>query len=362
MDFLLLYVLPMLVMLGVLISVHELGHYVAARAFGVSVDTFAVGFGPRLFGRVSRATGTDWCLRAVPLGGYVKFALDETQGRKLDGVALTGLAKWKRIVILVAGPLVNLAVAPVLFYTFILVSGIQVSSPEVGRVLDGSPAAEAGIESGDILLSVNGRDAGSMEALSSVTRTALGGSVQTTWRTDEGVVTHTLTPEVREIEIAGRTGKIGLVGVASQGVKTVHPGPIGAVGEAASMTVERTSGILTTLWQMVSGQRGVDELMGVVGVGHISGEVAQNAGVGGVIGLMGLLSLSLGIINLMPIPVLDGGQISVLLWEGATGRPITPRVEDVLAKIGLGAVALLFLVTLWNDVAAIINVASSSGA
>ena len=353
MSFLATYVGPLLCKLAVLIVIHELGHYAVARYFGVSVDTFAVGFGPRLVGRQSRRTGTDWCVRAIPLGGYVKFASAETGDRKLDGVALEGLARWKRIAILAAGPAVNLAFAPLIFYAFVLTQGVSVYPPEAAGVLEDSPAAEAGIEAGDVLVSVEGEDVLGMGALSSRARIGLGKPITTAWRSDAGVVTHVLVPELRTVEMMGRSSEVGLVGVKMYPPERVDVGPWTAVGHTADLTAEQARNMLLGLWQIGSGQRGMDEMMGVVGMGHLSGEVVQNSGYAQLLMLMGIVSLSLGIVNLLPIPVLDGGQITVLAYEGVTRRKVSQRAEDALVRVGIAMVAALLLVTLWNDLAAI---------
>lgn len=349
-------VIPMLVMIAFLVAIHEYGHFIVARRFGVKVETFAIGFGPRLFGWRDPRTGTDWCVRLFPLGGYVKFPAAETDGRKLDGVALTALKRWQRVAILVAGPLVNLAFVPLAFYGYIMMHGLWMAPPEIAEVVDGSPAAEAGLQAGDRLLALDGDPVEGLGALAQRARMGLGQPIETTWQTGDGVIERILTPQVRSVDIMGRSARIGVVGVAMYAPERLQVGAGEGVGRALTMTVDQGANVFKSLWQVASGQRGVDELMGIVGVGQVSGEVKESGGYGGLLMLCGVISLSLGIVNLLPIPVLDGGQISVLAFESVTGWEVTQRAETWLARIGIGAVASLFVVTLVNDVWAILNV------
>lgn len=355
-DFVLYYVLPILGMIALLVTVHELGHFLVARRFGVAVDTFAVGFGPRLFGWIDPRTGTDWCLRALPLGGYVKFRAEATGGRKLDGVALTGLKRWQRIAILIAGPAANLAFVPVALFLFVVSHGVLETPPTVADVVEGFPAAEAGIQAGDRLVAVNGDRVETMEPLVQAARVGLDTRIDTVWLRDGRERAVTLVPEVREVIISGRPSKVGVIGLRLPPAQRVTPPIGGAAVMALDLSVHYTENVLISIGQILTGDRGVNELMGVVGAGHVSGDVAQQQGYSALFLLLGLLSISLAVVNMAPVPVMDGGQIAILLYEGATGQAVGPRAESIMVRVGLAVVGLLFATTLWNDLVAIYTV------
>jgi regulator of sigma E protease len=414
--------------LGVLIFVHELGHFVMARRIGVRVLTFSLGFGPKLIS-VTRGD-TEYCVSAIPLGGYVKMA-GETAEDTRTGAADEFLSKtkWQRFQVLVMGPIMNLALA-VLVLAVVLYQGTEIPQFQdqpvvVGGMTPDSTASAAGIQVGDRILSVDGIDTGNWEQFSNVIAHAASRSVSVVYehhgrverkvvatRTgDTGIGTLGVLPAIRpqilsvtaglpaadaglrprdvvlaangehaiaykrlldviranagrvvtfEIErdghrqtlqvtprLDGDKGRIG-ADISAFEVRTVKPGPIRALTLSVQRNWEGSKLILRTLGGLLTGGTSVTQLVGPIGIADRTG-VAATEGLTALLGLMAMISLNLGLLNLMPIPVLDGGHIAILALEGISRRDFSMQVKEKMLLAGFALLVLLMVTVIYND-------------
>jgi regulator of sigma E protease len=342
--------------LGVLIFVHELGHFVAAKLSGVGVRRFSLGFGPRV---VSRQVGeTEYCLSAFPLGGYVKM-IGEAPGEELDPAELprsfTTKPLLKRFAIVLAGPLFNLLLALVVFCGIFVLYGLPVLSPEIGEVKAGYPAERAGLKRGDVVVSIAGRQVQHWEQLAEVIRAHAGRPLDITVERNGKRLTTTVTPETREVEnIFGEKKAAPVIGVAAAGAVVVEKvGPIQALGHGVLQTwgIIRLTvmGIVKLIERVVP----ADTLGGPILIAQIAGQTAER-GLLSVLFFAASLSINLGVINLMPIPVLDGGHLLFFGLEAVMGRPISLRKREFAQQVGLFVLILLLMFVFYNDISRIV--------
>jgi regulator of sigma E protease len=349
------YIVPFLLILSVVVFVHEFGHYWVARRNGVRVETFSIGFGPELFGRNDRH-GTRWKFSAIPLGGYVKMlgdadATSTTHDRQheRDPDSFPAKSVWQRMAIVFAGPAFNFIFAIVALTLLFTLSGRPFTPPEVGTVQEGSPAAAAGLMPGDRITAVDGSAIESFEQLQEVVRTSPGEPLDFEITRDGQPVTITVTPEMSELtDRFGTVHRIGLIGVARAGVEFRKVDPFSAAWDAIAETGRMIGGTLAALWEMIIGSRGTEELGGPLRIAQMSGQIAQD-GLVPLIWFSAVLSINLGLINLFPIPMLDGGHLLMYGIEAARGRPLTERSQEIAFRFGLAMVLSLMVFATWND-------------
>lgn len=352
------YLIPFLIVLTVLVFVHELGHYWVARRCGVRVEVFSIGFGPELFGWTAKS-GTRWKFSAIPLGGYVKMFGDanaasapgDTTGmtEEEQSVAFPHKTLGQRAAIVAAGPIANFAFALVVLSGLFMTTGHPFPPPAVGDVQAGSAAEEAGFRSGDTIVSVDGRRVHRFAEMSILVQQH-GESGEPMIVTVERAEGETLSLEVMPRETTfdtpeGETIELYRIGIAAE---TGPFGPLRAVGEAAHETVALTALTLSAIGEMIVGDRGTDELGGPIRIAQMSGDVAQ-IGVVALIWFMAILSINLGLINLFPVPMLDGGHLLFYAAEALRGRPLSERAQEYGFRIGLALVLTLMLFVTWND-------------
>jgi regulator of sigma E protease len=355
------YIIPFLVVLAVLVFVHESGHYIAARLCGVKVETFSLGFGPELFGWFDRK-GTRWKVSALPLGGYVKMFGDadpaSTPGEGLDAMTPEERAVshhhqpvGRRAIIAAAGPVANYLLAIVLLAFLFATSGEPVTPPDIGSVVPGSAAAAGGLKAGDRFVDAGGTPIHRFEDIQQIVRLNVGTPIDLVVKRGNTLVSLRITPKVTDVvDRFGDHHSFGVLGVARSGVNYVRQNPINAIVDAGAETWSITSGTLTAVWQMAIGARTTEELGGPIKIAKLSGEVWQQGGILDLINFMALLSVNLGLINLFPIPVLDGGHLLFYAAEALRGRPLGQRVQQVGFQIGLALVFTLMIFATWNDV------------
>jgi regulator of sigma E protease len=355
MDIIVGYVLPFLIILSVVVFVHEYGHYWVARRNGVKVEVFSIGFGRELFG-VNDKHGTRWKFSLVPLGGYVKMLgdADETSARP-DAATATqkesfpAKSVWQRMAIVAAGPAANFLFAIVVLSLLFVVSGRPFTPAVVGDVTPESPAATAGLLPGDRIAAVDGTTIESFENLQVLVRDNAEVPLAFTIERGGDVFEVTVTPALREIEDRfGNTHRVGLVGISRTGVEFRRSNPGMAVFEATAETWRMVAGTLGALGEMIVGSRGTEELGGPLRIAQMSGTIAQD-GLVPAIWFTAILSINLGLINLFPIPMLDGGHLVLYTIEAARGRPLGERSQEMAFRVGLAMVLTLMIFATWND-------------
>lgn len=361
---LLSYVIPFLAVLTVIVFVHEMGHYLVARWNGIAIQKFSVGFGPELLGFNDRH-GTRWSLSAIPLGGYVRFVGDMDAASTPDLEAIENadpeLARrlfvnknvWQRISVVIAGPVANVLLTFLILYALLLGYGRYSIPPVIGEVIAGSVAQSAGLESGDTILSVDGYQVRGFEDFQRFIATSPARSVSVTLERSGAPQTITLVPEAVETKDRfGNNQRIGRIGVSRDVEQTdvvlYRPGPVEAVGmtfEEIRFIVQRTGAFLGDFFV---GRGDVEQLGGPVKVAKVSGEMAT-LGIIALINLTALLSLNIGIFNLLPVPMLDGGHLMYYLIEAVRGRPLSMKVQEIGFRFGFALVLALMVFTLFND-------------
>lgn len=361
---LLSYVVPFLAVLTVIVFVHEMGHYLVARWNGVAIQAFSIGFGRELIGWNDRH-GTRWKISAIPLGGYVRFAGDmnassmpdpdapELRDPELAPRLFVNKSVWQRIAIVAAGPIANVLLTFLILYALLLGYGRQTVPAVIGEVIAGSVAEAAGFEPGDKVLSVDGYVVRGFEDFQRYVATSPAREVVIEIARGAGHQTLSLVPEPVVIQDRfGNDQRIGRIGVsrdiAETDVEFYKPGPVEAIGmtvEEIRFIIQRTGAFLGDFFV---GRGDVQQLSGPVKVAKVSGEVAT-LGVIALINLMALLSLNIGIFNLLPVPMLDGGHLMYYLIEAVRGRPLSMRVQEIGFRFGFALVLGLMVFTLFND-------------
>lgn len=339
------------VVLGILVFVHEFGHYLAARLTGVHVETFSIGFGQAITSWVDRR-GTVWKLAWLPLGGYVKLhgqerpedLTSEQRARRIPGRTFHEKSVGKRAIVVAAGPAANFILAAVVFFALFAALGRPTALPVVTDVLPGSAAAEAGLVAKDRIVAVNGVPIDTFAALQAAVEPHPGGHVTMTIRHDgtERTVPVTLGGQEQD----GR--EVGLLGIKG-GVVEYRPQSLsaafaGGITETWRVTAETVQGV----GQMIAGKRGTGELGGPLRIAELSGEVAA-LGLASLVSFIAILSVNLGLINLFPIPVLDGGHLLFYFFEFVRGRPLPPRAQEYGFRAGLALLVGIMVFATWND-------------
>lgn len=354
------YAVPFLITISIVVFVHEFGHYWVARRCGVKVETFSIGFGRELFGWTDKH-GTRWKVALLPLGGYVKMYGDSSEASTPDAsvhvmteeqkkVAFFHQSVDKRMAIVFAGPAVNYIFAVLVLAALFVFQGQPYTLPVVGEVLEDSAAARGGIVKGDKVLSIDGAKVARFEDIKRMIALNDGVPVALEIERNGARQSLSITPEVKVVKDRfGGEHKAGRLGVSSD---TAHiykqlP-PHVAVWQALVETKNVTSDTLKAIGQIVMGTRGAEELGGPLRIAEMSGRVAQDGAIA-LIWFMAMISINLGLINLFPVPLLDGGHLLFYVAERLRGRPLHERVQEVGARVGLAMVLSLMVFATWND-------------
>ena len=339
------------VVLGVLVFVHELGHYLAARWRGVRVETFSIGFGQAITSWTDRS-GTVWKLAWLPLGGYVKLhgqerpqdVAEDVRAKWIPGQTFHDKTVLSRAIVVAAGPIANFALAMVLFAALFIAIGEPVALPVVGAVLPDSAASRAGLMVNDRIVSIAGDSIGTFEDLQHSVTMHPGETLKMNIRRDGADQQLDVTTESRD----SGGHKVGLLGIRGGAVEYRHVSVPAALLGGVTQTWTITKETFTGLAQMISGTRGTEELGGPLRIAQLSGQVAQ-LGLASLVSFIAVLSVNLGLINLFPVPVLDGGHLVFYLAEALRGRPLPQRAQEYGFRAGLAFLACLFVFATWND-------------
>lgn len=364
------YVLPFLVLLGILVFVHELGHFWVARLLGVKVDEFSIGFGKELWGRTDRK-GTHWKIAAVPLGGYCKFFGDEDAASAAESEKLKDLSDeekkhvfqflppFKKILIAVAGPAANYLFAILVFTSIFMALGKMDFPPVVGSVIKGSAAEQGGIQANDRILTINGHKINNFKDINYEVTLAVDGKADVVLLRDgtEKEISLNLVPvEMKNSD--GTTSSQVMLGIKSLSIMEVDHERLGffaALHDASVETADITMATLRGVGQMITGKRGGEDVGGIIRIAEMSGDITKQNGILDFVVFMALLSINLGLINLFPIPMLDGGHIVINLIELVTRRELGVKFKEILFKTGFALIMALMIFATWNDVVRLIN-------
>ncbi|HRP79930.1 MAG TPA: RIP metalloprotease [Aquamicrobium sp.] len=357
-------VIPFLFVLTIVVFVHEMGHYLVGRWCGIGVREFSVGFGPELAGFNDRR-GTRWKLSAIPLGGYVKFVGDmsvtsdptsqEAQGLSAEErrVAFHVQPVWKRALTVFAGPAFNFLLTIAVFAVMFSIYGRTVTEPMVAEVRPDTPAAEAGFQPGDRFVSVDGRRVTTFADVQRLVSGRAGDSIAFVMARGEGEVTLIATPElVEQTDALGNTIRLGIIGVVNNEAmgqpRHIAYGPAESVAEAVKETgyiIARTGQFLK---RFAAGREDRCQLGGPVRIADMAGKAAS-LGFEWVVQLIAILSVGIGILNLLPIPPLDGGHLAFYGVEAVMRRPVSERLMEMFYRVGMVAVLGFMAFVFWND-------------
>lgn len=345
-------ILAAIVVLGFLIVVHEFGHFLVAKWAGVGVLKFSVGFGPRLFGRV--VNGTEYVLSAIPLGGFVKMVGEDPDATEpVDPrISFSHQNVWKRIAIVIAGPVFNLVFAFLIFTAVLLAYGqrVPVDTARIGGVTADMPAARAGLQVDDIVTAVDGRPVRTWEELSAAIRGGGGASVELTVERDGAELRLPITPEARPDktifgEVVGRTYLIGI----ERGVDQVPVGPLEAITSGAGQTLWWCHTLVMSVVKIIQGRIPAQDIGGPILIVQAAGQQAQ-VGLESLLLFMAVISINLGILNLLPIPILDGGHLLFFGLEIVMRRPLDLRHREIAQQVGLVILIGLMAFAFYNDI------------
>jgi regulator of sigma E protease len=356
------YVVPFIIILCLIVAVHELGHYFVGRWCGVKIDAFSLGFGPELFARVD-SRGTRWRIGALPLGGYVKFHGDANAASVgEDGnvnpsvdrsLTLAGQPLRNRAAIVVAGPVANFILAFIIFTGMFMAFGRVEHVPRIGRVEAGAPAAAAGFQAGDLVKSINGNPIDSFEALQESTLMSTGLPMNFVVDRQGNTVELTATPQVTVVDqgVFGkrRMGHLGLASSADKNDAKVERCGLmscAAWGAAQEWFIVKATG--TYIVGIFAGRESTDQMSGLIGAAQMAGEMAKIS-LWELFSLAAWFSVSVGLMNLLPVPLLDGGHLAFYAFEALRGRPLSERAQEIGLRIGIALVALLVVFTTSHD-------------
>jgi regulator of sigma E protease len=357
---------------SVVVFFHELGHFLVARWCGVRVLVFSIGFGPELFGFTDRR-GTRWKVAAIPLGGYVKFLGDENVASAPDRAALSKMSEaerqeafehqkvGKRSAIVAAGPLANFLLAIVIFAGLFASFGKPIMPARVDVVQPGSAAEAAGFKPGDIVLSINGRRIESFTDMQRIVSRSAGQTL--TIVIDRGGVEMTLTavPRSQEVKVFGYAHRIGILGIQRDPSKdpprphyeSVSPLQALVLGVTATWSILEDT--LTFIGGLFVGRGGAEQIGGPIRIAEVSYQVFALGGMVDLLRLTAVLSISIGLLNLFPIPLLDGGHLLFYAIEKVRGRPLSERAQEYGFRIGLALVVMLMIFATYNDISGIVR-------
>ncbi len=363
------YVVPFLVLLGILVFVHELGHFWVARMLGVRVDEFSIGFGKELWGRTDKK-GTHWKIAAVPLGGYCKFFGDEDAASAGESEKLKDLSEAekkhvfqflppsRKILIAVAGPAANYLFAILIFTGIFFGFGKMTFPPVVGEVIAGSAADKAGILKNDRILSINGHEINDFNDIRYEVDLAADGKVNLVLqRGDEQKTLNFMLEEV-QTDLSGEAAARPMLGVKSINVVEMTHESLSlweAFRDASIESWDITAATLRGVGQMLTGVRGGEDVGGIIRIAEMSGDITKQNGIFDFVIFMALLSINLGLINLFPIPLLDGGHIMICAIELVIRRELAVKIKELLFKTGFALIMALMVFATWNDIVRLVN-------
>lgn len=360
------YVVPFIVLLGILVFVHEFGHYLVAKFCGVKVDEFSIGFGKKIWG-IRDKSGTEWKISVIPLGGYCKFLGDGDASSSTSGSettlseedkkqAFAFQSPFKKLAIAVAGPAANYVFAILVFAGVFYFLGKVDFPPIVGDVVKGGAAEQAGIIKGDRILKINGKEVKNFSEVRQEVDMNTAEKIQVELQRGEEIIKLSFPLKIVPIEGEGNLTDAPkpMLGIHSVNIVEIETKQIPfwvALRDATSETWRLTVVTLRGVGQIFSGSRNADEVGGIIRIAEMSGDITRESGVIDFVIFMALLSVNLGLINLFPIPLLDGGHVVIYLLEIISGRELNDTIKDYMFKFGMFLILSLMVFATYNDFA-----------
>jgi regulator of sigma E protease len=380
------YIIPFLLVVGIVVTIHEFGHFLAAKALGTKIDQFSIGFG-KAFAHWVDKSGVEWRLGWLPIGGFVRFAGDENAASVPDQNDLAAMRRevllregevalgryyhfkplWQRAVISAAGPLANFVLSIAVFAGMLMALGEQVSAARVAIVMPNKPAAMAGLLPGDVIVQANGKPVKNFETVRQLVILRTGVPISLVVERNGHQVPLSVTPaRGAVVDAVGHTHQLGTIGIQfadlPQDRKTLRYGPIAALKGGVDRTVDVIQTTVFYIGRMITGQETADQISGPLGMAQISGDLAKQTadvsqnltafivnGALTVLLLVANISVGIGFLNLLPIPVLDGGHLLFYAYEAVARRPLAAKVQAAGYRVGLALVLGLMLFATWND-------------
>ncbi|MEE8553980.1 MAG: RIP metalloprotease RseP [Desulfobacterales bacterium] len=344
------------VVLGVLIFFHELGHFLVAKLFGVGVEKFSLGFGPRLVGK--KIGITDYRISAIPLGGYVKM-MGEEPDAEIDPadipISFTHKHVLKRILIVAAGPFFNIFLAVIIFFAIFQISGLFVLKPSVGEVKEGSPAHKGGLKKDDLIVSIDGADISGWEEMAGIITASRGKTLAVSVRREDSTIVVNITPEpITFKNIFNEDIERYVIGITASGdAFTKDLSVFQSLSESFMQTYKITVLTIKSVIKILQGAISAKTIGGPIMIAQMAGQQARE-GVTNLAFFIALISINLAILNFLPIPVLDGGHLLFFSIEAVIGRPVNIKVREIAQQAGIFVLILLMIYVFYNDIVRII--------
>lgn len=341
-----------IIVLGILISFHELGHFIVARLFGVGVEKFSIGFGPKIFGK--RIGNTDYCVSAIPLGGFVKMVGEDPNADVSPddiSVSFTHKHVLKRILIVAAGPFFNLLLAMIIFFGMFQIYGTFILEPYIGEVKENSPAFREGLETGDRILAINEIPIERWEVLAKIISESNGEELVLHIQRNESIIVANVKPElITSKNIFGEDFQRYVIGITSSGNGfSKELNFFQAFSESIIQTYNISKLTIVSIVKLIQGTISTKTLGGPLMIAQMAGQQAEE-GISNLLFFIALLSINLAIINFLPIPVLDGGHLVFFFIEAATGRPVNVKFREIAQQVGIFVLIMLMIYVFYNDI------------
>jgi regulator of sigma E protease len=346
-------IFSLIIVLGVLIFFHELGHFLVARLLGVGVEKFSLGFGPKLVGKTIGIT--EYRISAIPLGGYVKM-VGESPESELDPsdmpISFTHKHVFKRILIVAAGPFFNILLAVIIFFSIFQISGLLILKPAIGEVNEGTPAYMAGLKKNDLVISIDDVNISSWEDMANAIMESKGKALDISVRRGDAIITKNVTPELKTFKnIFNEDVDRYVIGITASGeVFKKELSFFQASSESIHQTYQITALTIKGIVKLFQGTVSPKTLGGPIMIAQLAGQQAKE-GMVNLIFFIALISINLAILNFLPIPVLDGGHLLFFFIEAIKGSPVSVRVREISQQAGIFVLILLMIYVFYNDIA-----------
>jgi regulator of sigma E protease len=353
-------ILSFVLIISFIVFIHEFGHYFVARRFGVKVETFSIGMGKEIWG-FNDKNGTRWKFSYIPLGGYVKFFGDRNIAsqedkniyNKMDDAqknqSFIGKKLWQKFAIVAAGPLANYILAIILFAGLFYYNGVFSSSNIISEVIKDSPAYNIGIKAGDKIIAVDGNKVDSFQEVQTIVFASSGSEMEFSVIRNDDNLNFTVIPKLNIVKDEdGKESKFYTIGIATSNVEKKQLGLLESLSYATVKSYQFSVLTLQAIGQMITGERDSKQISGIIGIAKYSGQSTTSAI--STIWFIAILSLNLGLMNLLPIPMLDGGHLFFYLVEGITRRPINEKVQNFSFRLGIFLLSFLMLYATVNDI------------